>query len=1333
MAVAALFGVIAWCLEITQGRGQATNKDAHPRATRRHPCAERRTTPLAAAVMAAFVVAGAVSGCGEDAQPELGRLLVEVWQAERGAPAATIRDVLQTSDGYLWVASEQGLARFDGVRFLVFDRSSTPALASNLTWTLDETRDGSLWVGTSAGLVRYADGAFTTYAEAQGLPNDRVLALLEDRHGVLWVGTHAGLGMLREGQLTDFPARTQLASEMVRALAEDRAGRLLIGTRRGLLALDGDELRTVWTDDDPAKSYVRALLVDGGAVWLGTSGGGVLRLADDGAVSVVTTAQGLAGDAILALALDHRGALWVGTNGGGLSRLTAGRVGGFGVEDGLPSGVVNAVSEDREHDLWVGTGGGGLVRLRRSRFKTMTRADGLASDVILPILEDSSGRVWVGTAGGGLNLVADGSVTTYAAAEGLPNNVVTALCEGADGALWVGTAAGGVVRLERGVFRTFTTADGLASNIVNAILRDRQGRMWVATSGGGLARFDGTRFTVLGRDQGLGDVSLMSLFEDRTGTIWVGTVNGGVSALRDDVFTRLDPAFAPLRNAVFCFFEAPGGALWIGTGGGGLVRFKDGTLVAVGKRDGLFDDLVYRILPDDAGNLWMSCNKGIFRVALAELDAVADGMATRVTSVAYGTADGMRGVECNGSVTPAGWRMGDGALWFPTTRGIVIVDPTNLADNRLPPPVLVESATADGREAPASGPVVVPAGTRNVEIRYTGLSLVAPEACRFAYRLEGFDPDWVDAGARRVAYYTNLRPGHYLFRVKGCNNDGLWNETGASLEVQVRAFFYQTPLFLFACALVTAAAVVGGHRLRVRGINRRQQAALALAEERRRTAEAIAEERRQAAAALTRFRAVFDHAAIGIAREGADGRLLEVNDRLVQVVGWPREELLGRSLMALTHPDDVVASERARAEMLAGAGSAPSRERRLRGPDGTLVWVSVTSSLVRDPSGAPASFISVVEDMTERKVLENALRQSQKMEAVGRLAGGIAHDLNNVLQALLSLTQVARLELDQPESAAEDLGELEVQIRRGASLTRQLLLFARRETVRLERLDLDEAVREAAKMLRRLVRENITLDLLPALEQLPVIADRGQLEQVLVNLVVNAADAMPDGGRLEVRTGAAEGAVWFSVADTGHGIPTAIRDRVFEPFFTTKAAGKGTGLGLAVVHGIVSSHGGEALLDSHEGEGTTFTVRLPRCAEEHPGAPSRADALPLAGRGERVLLVEDNDSARQSLAKIIAANGYEVTAVPSAEAAGQLPAQPVFDLMLTDVVLPGMSGGDLSVSLCARWPRLRVVLMSGYTQDEGIRVDVGSGAVRFLQKPFDVVTLTRELRAALEG
>ena len=490
-------------------------------------------------------------------------------------------------------------------------------------------------------------------------------------------------------------------------------------------------------------------------------------------------------------------------------------------------------------------------------------------------------------------------------------------------------------------------------------------------------------------------------------------------------------------------------------------------------------------------------------------------------------------------------------------------------------------------------------------------------------------------------------------------------------------------------------------------------------------------ERKAAEEERARLAAAIEQSGEAVVLTDPDGTVRYVNPAFTRITGYSAAEAIGRTPAVLKSGQQSEAFYR---ELWATITAGKTWEGRIvnRRKDGSLYTEEMTISAVRDAAGAIIQFVAVKRDITAHLDMEAQLLQAQKMEAVGLLAGGVAHDFNNLLQAMLVVVALARSDRSSTERAFARLEELEGQIRRGGALTRQLLLFARRETTRPETFDLNELVRDVTRMLGRLVRENITLS--SRLEEvvLPVDADRSQIEQVLVNLVVNASDAMPDGGRIEISTWGRPGLVGLVVADNGPGIPAAIRSRIFEPFFTTKGPGKGTGLGLSVVHGIVTRFAGSVEVASEEGNGATFTVTLPRAAGPLRAAPPSAlSTAPETGHGERILIVEDEAAAREALGEILTSLGYVVVGVGSGGEAEARPAQPGFDLLLTDLVLPDVSGLDLAVRLKERWPRMELVLMSGYSDNDAVREAVSKGRARFLQKPFGLDTLARELHDAL--
>ncbi|HPC82008.1 MAG TPA: PAS domain S-box protein [Thermoanaerobaculaceae bacterium] len=485
------------------------------------------------------------------------------------------------------------------------------------------------------------------------------------------------------------------------------------------------------------------------------------------------------------------------------------------------------------------------------------------------------------------------------------------------------------------------------------------------------------------------------------------------------------------------------------------------------------------------------------------------------------------------------------------------------------------------------------------------------------------------------------------------------------------------------------------------------------------------------------LRLLFDSIGDAVLIVDLNGRILAGNRAACERYGFSAEELAGLNVRALDTPAAAGQAGQRVAQILAEGAAVFETEQVSR--EGPSIPTEVSSRLIRF-RGAKA-ILSVCRDITDRRRAaeaaaesERRLWEAQRLEAIGSLAGGVAHDFNNLLQAILSTLEVARAGLHDPARSSEYLAEIEDNVRRGAQLTRQLLLFSRREATKMETVDLNDAIRGALALLRRLLRENLAVEADLDPNPLLVPGDLGQLEQVVTNLVLNAADAMPGGGRIGVRSGSTGATAWLAVEDRGTGIPPEIRHRIFEPFFTTKPPGSGTGLGLPVVQGIVGSHNGRVEVESRVGEGTVVRVELPtarqrachekRAAEEYPGV------IPEAW-GERILVIEDEPGAREALRSILATLGYRPHAVASGEEALALPAEPAFELVLTDVMLPGRSGPDTAVELRSRWPGLKVVLMSGYAEDDAVRHVIRIGGVRFLQKPFSMGILARELRAAL--
>ncbi len=769
-----------------------------------------------------FVLLWVGPALGLDPGRDLSHFSHQIWSTENGLPQNTVHAITQTADGFIWIATEEGLARFDGFSFTVFDKQNTPQFKSNDVRALSEDRHGVLWIGTVDGLVQLQKGKFITFDMPRGSPGNKIESIFEDRQGNLWVATSAGLSRIKEGAITTFTSEEGLPSNSVQAVFEDRQGTIWAGASRGASEFRDGRFINFSLPVEVANSGVTAIISDkDGRLWFGTPTG--LTCFDSGRFQTYTTRDGLPNDRITSLRLDTQGSLWIGT-AAGLARYRDNHFAVFHAGEGLSSSIILSIFEDREASVWIGSESGGLHLLKDKKFTTYSTKDGLASDLVKSIYEDRKGNIWIGTNGGGLSLFKGNKFTTYTTKDGLSSDVVLALYDDDDGNLWVGTPDG-LNRFRGGKFTTYTSAEGLSNDFVRSIYADHQGNLWVGTRGG-LNRFKDGVFKIYTTADGLSNDFVGTILEDSRGSLWIGTL-GGLSKFQDEQFTTYTTKDGLASDVVLSLYEDRDGILWIGTNGSGLNRLKDGRFTAYTTKNGLLDDVVYRILEDVRANLWLSSNKGIFRVKKKELDDFAGGKIESITPVVYGTADGMITRECSGGGHPSGWQSSDGKLWFSTIKGVAMIDPEKIKINEQPPPVAFEQVRIDDQVVDNSQGIELPPGKARFEFSYAGLSFIAPEKVRFKYMLEGFDKDWVEGGTRRTAYYTNLPAGNYRFRVIASNNDGVWNQTGASFDLYLKPHFYQTYWFYAACLLGVTFLIWQLYRLRVRQVESRFGAVLA--------------------------------------------------------------------------------------------------------------------------------------------------------------------------------------------------------------------------------------------------------------------------------------------------------------------------------------------------------------------------------------------------------------------------------------------------------------------------------------------------------------------------
>jgi signal transduction histidine kinase/ligand-binding sensor domain-containing protein len=731
------------------------------------------------------------------------------WTIREGFFKGTIYSIAQTPDGYLWLGTEFGLLRFDGVRSIPWQPPESQHLPGGLIAGLLAARDGRLWIGTLQGLASWKDGKLTQYAELAG---QAVKALLEDREGTIWAGGLAPRGRLcaiRIGNVQCYGEDGELGIGVF-SLYEDRGGNLWAGTESGLWR---------WKPGTPKRYPMpgpTALVDDqNGALWMAMHGG-IRRLVEGKAVPHRLSGAWRSLNPV-SLHRDRDGGLWIGTNGQGLLHVHQGGTDLFAQSDGLSSDVIEALFEDREGNVWAATRNG-LDRFRDIAVPTVSARQGLSNATVTSVLAARDGSVWLGTADG-LNRWSNEHNTIYRKRNsGLPDDYVGSLFQDNRERIWVSTRRG-VAYFENG---RFIRLGDLQAGEVHSIAGDSDGNVWISHQDQGVFHFLGGRVVerISSANLGSKDMATNLLPDPVRGGLWIGYFQGGVTYFKGGQLRASYVASEGLGKGRVTGLQLDrDGTLWATTQGG-LSRVKDGSVATLTSKNGLPCDTVHWMMEDDAHAFWLSTACGLVNIARADLDVWATDPKRTVQVTVFDSSDGVRGQAVGTGYNPSVAKSADGKLWFLPSDGVSVIDPRHLPFNKLPPPVHVEEVKVDGNPWDASHGWRLPALTRELEIHYTALSLVAPEKNRFKYKLEGRDSDWKDAGNERKASYTDLPPRNYRFRVIASNNNGVWNEAGDSLEFSVAPAYYQTNWFRALIAAVFLAMLWALYRYRLHQIAR---------------------------------------------------------------------------------------------------------------------------------------------------------------------------------------------------------------------------------------------------------------------------------------------------------------------------------------------------------------------------------------------------------------------------------------------------------------------------------------------------------------------------------
>ena len=1317
--------------------------------------------------------------CAQESHRSAPSYVYDNWRTDNGLPTNDIRDVLQTRDGYVWIATVKGLVRFDGYTFETFNSSNTPVFQRDIISNLCEDRNGVLWFAIDAGgVVSYQHGAFSVAGIPTEIRTKIILKIFVDRDGTVWVGTPDGL-YARE---RDTFKRMEDFHGPVNDIGQDSSGRILVAGVN-LHEINNGVIRQIKWSQEAVRSIGRLGIGTGGLQFI--SGGEKLYSVESRSSNGMRAILQPGPRRRVSTYLEESPGVFLGGSiERGLERLSNGVSSPVRGMEGQQGATLNIrkLSRDREGGIWIATGGG-LLRMRPSFIWTIGQAERFPDNHVWSVFRARNGSIWAGTeTGGTVNLDWKTIKSIYTRKDGIPADRITAMQQMSDGSMWFGGHPEGLVRKTGSHVEDLTHLPGYQGGSVRALFQDRRQRIWVGTTTG-LSRFDETRFVSFPEVTRQTRGRVNSIQEDLNGDIWICA--GRVFRLRGDSVKVFSAKGSAGGFPAWCML-VDGARVWYGAYGSGLHLIQGDSVVSFEQYSKEFGPDILSIMEDQSGKLWLNAEHELQCISKQEALEAVRGTRKTLEPKRYGTTEGLSDIEFNGSGLNSAARADDGSFLYASMNGIVVVNPRDAPSNSFVPPVLVEHVIADGHEIPISKSMEVPAGTKRIDVRFSVLTYESIPKVKFRVLLSGFDEQWIDLGSSsRSVSYANLKYGSYTFKVKAANSEGIWNEEGASIPFAVLPFFYQTPAFLVLSSLFVLSIIVAGYRWRIASLHTGQvmlqqtvhEKTLALKEEieiRKGTEEElriiqgeleirVGERTRQLSTAveeLHRSRAqnqtIVDTAQEGIWMTDADDITIFANPKMAEILGCSIDMLIGSDIRAFL--DEPGNKQLAAIRERHREGLVDRYELEFIQTSGARVSTVISASPILEANGKYQGSLAMVADVTNQKKsekehqrVEEELRRVQKMEAVGQLAGGIAHDFNNLLIPILGYAEMLQKELSHMDTAHRRVSTIRRAAEKAALLTKQLLSFSRRQVMESKVINLNRIIEDFSAILQRTIREDVEIRYVLKDDLYAMKGDASQIDQILINLLVNAQDAMPNGGIVTVETTNAlvesgSSHLYSSlppgryaalvVTDSGKGIPSDVLSHIFEPFFTTKDKSKGTGLGLATVYGIVKQHIGHIWVDSAVGSGTSFTIYFPADEESTPADVVEGRSIESFLRGSATIVVtEDDDLVRQFACSILEEQGYNVHEAATGEACIEIFKRPGMhvDLLLTDVVMPVMNGRELYSALSAEFPGLRVVYMSGYSGEVISHKGILEEGVVLIQKPFTAETMLKRIQKSLRS
>jgi PAS domain S-box-containing protein len=1096
------------------------------------------------------------------------------WRIQDGFLPNTPFWISQSKEGYLWVGNKRSVWRFDGIRFTPW----SPPIAATRIRRLVSVRVGEFWIATQSELVHVRDNVVISHYDVPV-----ITGMHEDSDGSMW-------------------ALSLASTDRILCHATD-AGIRCFGKAEGI------------TFHNPLP-----IIPDGkGGFWIGGDTS-LLHWKVGAAPEIYSPKQlrsNVGQDPIHSLVRDSDGSLWVGMEsagpGRGLERFQNGVLTPVVLPNFDGSKLnIEAMIQDSDKNLWIATYGSGIYRIHDQTAEHFGRADGLSSDAVFDLYEGGDGIVWAATSNG-IDNFRDLPVTTFSTSEGLGRDGANSVMAAKDGTLWVGNL-GTLDFIRNGAVSSVR----VPGEQVGSLLEDHQGNLWVGVDDGLFIYKDGRFRRITGPDHHpLGLV--LGITEDADGNVWAQCKGSQRRLIRIRDFKVREDFPEPPVPAANAIAADPKGGIWLGALTGDLTFFRegiartfplnlkgswaektahqisvdpDGSVITasdnglvvlrsakvqrLGKENGLPCDGVTGFAVDDKRNLWLNTPCGFIEIPASDFQRWWIHPDTIVQARAFGTLDG----ALPGPVTfnPA-TKSPDGRLWFVNNVVLQMIDPSHLPGDSTVSPVYVESVVADRKQYKAQEGLQLPPLTRDLQIGYTSPSFFIPQEVKFRYRLDGHDRDWRDAGTRREAFYTDLGPGKYQFRVIVCNNSGVWNEQGAKLDFAIAPAYWQTNWFRALGVVAFLVLVYGAYRFRVRQLRRQEK----------------------------KLRDVVETIPTFAWTALPDGTVDFVNHHWVEYTGLPTENTMGSGWKAAVHPIDLPRYvERQRASVALGE-PFENEVRFRRAADGEYRWFLSRAVPLRDSVGKIVKWYGISTDIEDRKRAENERERLRQLEAdlahvnrvsmMGEMAASLAHEIKQPITAAITSANscIEWLTREPPNivRARAAASKIDKYGNRAAEIIDRMRSFYRKSPPRRELVGVNGIIQEILTLLYGEATRSLVSVRTELAADLPsIMADRVQLQQVLMNLMLNAIEAMQDkGGELTVMSQLQDGQLLFSVSDTGPGLPAGNVDQIFSAFFTTKP--QGSGMGLAISRSIVESHGGRLWASANDGQGATFHFTLP--------------------------------------------------------------------------------------------------------------------------------------------